>query len=160
MIEPIYEMRLNPNKIFIIIHKKSCRLVEFQCTIRIEFKPHFPSVERGHHSSPVLEDPKGCTNRKALHRKRYSAAIESGACEMNKTIFDIDRYAGEGPQSALEKKLIEQYLSEAGYTIADLREMPIEQAQALMQKACRYASLKLAEVESKTKFRKDIEYGS
>lgn len=79
---------------------------------------------------------------------------------MNETIFDIDRCAGEGPQSALEKRLIEQYLKELGYTLADLRGMPDEQAQELMQEACRYASLKLAEVESKSKFRKDIEYSS
>lgn len=77
---------------------------------------------------------------------------------MNETAFDIDRCAGEGPQSALEKRLIGQYLSDRGYTLADLQEMPEEQAQALMQEACRYASLKLAEVESKSKFRKDIEY--
>lgn len=77
---------------------------------------------------------------------------------MNETAFETDRCAGEGPQSALEKRLIEQYLNEKGYTLTDLREMPEDQAQALMQEACRYASLKLADVESKTKFRKHIEY--
>ncbi|UCH58894.1 MAG: hypothetical protein JSV61_11830 [Anaerolineales bacterium] len=77
---------------------------------------------------------------------------------MKKNTFDVDRCAGEGPQSTLEKKLIEEYLIEKGYRMDDLHNMPEVQAKALMQEACRYASLKLAEVESKTKFRKDIHY--
>ncbi len=77
---------------------------------------------------------------------------------MKENSFDLDRCAGEGPQSTLEKKLIEAYLAEKGYHMDDLQEMPEEQAKALMQEACRSASLKLAEVESKTKFRKDIHY--
>jgi len=77
---------------------------------------------------------------------------------MNEINIDLERCAGEGPQSALEKKLIAEYLSAKGYRAEDLLDMPPEQAKALMQEACRYASLKLAEVESKTKFRKDIHY--
>ena len=77
---------------------------------------------------------------------------------MNEDAFDIDRCAGEGPQSALEKKLIAEYLVGKGYQIDDLATLPEAQAQALMQEACRYASLKLAEVESKTRFRKEIHY--
>lgn len=77
---------------------------------------------------------------------------------MNEIAFDMERCAGEGPQSALEKKLIAEYLSGKGYQPEDLLGLPEEQAKALMQEACRYASLKLAEVESKTKFRKDIHY--
>ncbi|HSF79812.1 MAG TPA: hypothetical protein VLA49_01175 [Anaerolineales bacterium] len=77
---------------------------------------------------------------------------------MEENAFDIDRCAGEGPQSALEKKLIAEYLAGKGYHMDDLQELPDEQARALMQEACHYASLKLAEVESKTKFRKDIQY--
>jgi hypothetical protein len=46
--------------------------------------------------------------------------------------------AAEGPQSALERKYIQ-----------------VEQ-QHLMREASKYASLKLAEVESRAKFRHDI----
>lgn len=77
---------------------------------------------------------------------------------MNKNLIDIERCAGEGPQSALEKRLIAEYLADKGYKAEDLQQMNPEQAKELMQEACRYASLKLAEVESKTKFRKDIQY--
>jgi len=77
---------------------------------------------------------------------------------MNEDTFDLERCAGEGPQSALEKKLIAEYLAGKGYQPDDLQDLPPEQAKALMQEACRYASLKLAEVESKTKFRKEIHY--
>ena len=77
---------------------------------------------------------------------------------MTENSFEIDRCAGEGPQSALEQKLIEEYLAEKGYRMEDLHALPEEQAKALMQVACRYASLKLAEVESKTRFRKEIHY--
>ncbi|UCH60004.1 MAG: hypothetical protein JSV61_00610 [Anaerolineales bacterium] len=77
---------------------------------------------------------------------------------MNEINIDMERCAGEGPQSALEKRLIAEYLSMKGYSTEDLVLMPEEQAKDLMQEACSYASLKLAEVESKTKFRKEIHY--
>jgi len=77
---------------------------------------------------------------------------------MNETILDIDRFAGEGPQSALEKRLIVEYLADKGCSVEDLARVDPEKAKVLMQEACRYASLRLAEVESKTKFRHDIHY--
>jgi hypothetical protein len=66
----------------------------------------------------------------------------------------------EGPQSALERKLIEEYLSEKGYHLSDLQALPEREARRLMREACRYASLKLAEVESRAQLRKEIHYPS
>ncbi len=70
------------------------------------------------------------------------------------------RYADEqlpkGPQSALERRFIKEYLREKGYQLEDLKRLPLKESKQLMTEACRYASLKLAEVESKAKFRKEI----
>jgi hypothetical protein len=62
----------------------------------------------------------------------------------------------EGPQSKLEKTLLEEYLRKQGYSLADLKTLPEEKAKALMVEACKYASLKLAQVESKAGFREKI----
>jgi len=61
-------------------------------------------------------------------------------------------------QSDLERQLISDYLEEKGFSRADLRNLPKDQARALMVEACRYASLKLAEVESRAQFRQKIRY--
>jgi hypothetical protein len=66
----------------------------------------------------------------------------------------------EGPQSALERKLIDEYLTEKGYHLSDLQALPEREARRLMREACRYASLKLAEVESRAQLRKEIHYPS
>jgi hypothetical protein len=66
----------------------------------------------------------------------------------------------EGPQSVLERKLIEEYLTEKGYRLSDLQALPERDARRLMREACRYASLKLAEVESRAQLRKEIHYPS
>ena len=62
----------------------------------------------------------------------------------------------KGPQSALERRFVKEYLHNKGYQLEDLKRLPVEQSKQLMTEACRYASLKLAEVESKAKFRKEI----
>lgn len=64
--------------------------------------------------------------------------------------------ATEGPQSALEIKLIHEYLEGKGYTLAQLDGLPDDEKEQLMREACLYASLKLAEVESRAKFRHEI----
>jgi hypothetical protein len=61
-----------------------------------------------------------------------------------------------GPQSALERRFIKEYLHNKGYQLEDLKKLPKEESTQLMIDACRYSSLKLAEVESKAKFRKEI----
>lgn len=69
--------------------------------------------------------------------------------EMNDSIRD-------GPQSKMEKTLLEQYLKSRGYTFKDLCDLPEDEAKSLMIEACRYASLKLAQVESAARFRETI----
>lgn len=61
-----------------------------------------------------------------------------------------------GPQTALERKYIEQYLLSQGYCLADMRSLPEEEAKRIMIGACKYASYKLAEVESRARFRQRI----
>jgi hypothetical protein len=68
----------------------------------------------------------------------------------------IDECFSEGPQSALERCFIIEYLQEKGYTLEDLAKLPKEEAKKLMRGACQYASLKLAEVESRAVFREQI----
>jgi hypothetical protein len=62
----------------------------------------------------------------------------------------------EGPQWAMEKMLLEEYLAGRGYTLADLNKLPEAVASTLMAEACRYASLKLAQVESTAHFREKV----
>jgi hypothetical protein len=69
---------------------------------------------------------------------------------------DVERCSSEGPQSALEKNIIQEYLSQKGHTLESLHKLPHDEAQRLMREACTYASLKLAEVESRARFRDEI----
>jgi hypothetical protein len=71
---------------------------------------------------------------------------------------DIDRCLADGPQSTLERMLLEAFLEGKGYTMESLKNLPPEQVQQLMKEACAYASMKLAEVESKAQFRREIHY--
>jgi hypothetical protein len=74
--------------------------------------------------------------------------------EMNQ--FDFTQSVTEGPQSAMEKMLLEEYLKSQGYTLKDLQNLPEEKAKTLRIKASQYASLKLAQVESSAHFRDKI----
>jgi len=62
----------------------------------------------------------------------------------------------EGPQSALERKFIQDYLQNKGHNRASISALPEEAAKALMREACLYASLKLAEIESRAHLRASI----
>ena len=64
--------------------------------------------------------------------------------------------AAEGPQSTLERNFIQEYLESKGYKLEDLRGLPEVKRELLMREACQFASLKLAEVESRAKFRQEI----
>jgi hypothetical protein len=64
--------------------------------------------------------------------------------------------AAEGPQARLEKMYLEEFLHGKGLSIEALRELPEEEARQIMKEACRYASMKLAEVEARAQLRKDI----
>jgi len=75
---------------------------------------------------------------------------------MPETDFDVDRCVGEGPETALEKHLVADFLLGKGYRMEDLHKLPAEKVRALMQEACKYASLKLADIEAKSTLRKTI----
>ena len=58
--------------------------------------------------------------------------------------------------AALERRLMKAYLLEKGFTLADLRKMTLEERKQLMREACLYASVRLANIEAISKFRKKI----
>ncbi len=74
------------------------------------------------------------------------------------TTLDLAGCASNGPQSALERKFIEEYLQSKGYRLADLHNLPKEDVKRLMTEACKFTSYKLAEMESRAKFREKIHY--
>lgn len=61
-----------------------------------------------------------------------------------------------GLQSSLERELISKYLVDQGFFLEDLETMSEEDAKNLMSEACRFASLKLAEMESRAHFRQKL----
>lgn len=69
--------------------------------------------------------------------------------------FETKR-AEEGPQSVMERMLLEEYLQGKGYSLATLHTLPEEKVKALMTEASNYASLKLAQAESTAHFREKI----
>lgn len=72
--------------------------------------------------------------------------------------LDLASCVSSGPQSALERKFIEEYLQSKGYRLTDLRELSKEEAKRLMTEACKFTSYKLAELESRAKFREKIHH--
>lgn len=62
----------------------------------------------------------------------------------------------EGPQSVLEKALLEEYLMNKGYSLVALITLPEAEAKALMIEACNFASVKLAQMESAAHMRESI----
>jgi hypothetical protein len=71
---------------------------------------------------------------------------------------DDEICAGEGPQSTLERKYVAEYLQSRGYRLEDVQRLDKTTAQQLMREACRYAALKLAELEAKGHLRKKIHF--
>lgn len=64
-----------------------------------------------------------------------------------------------GPEAELELLLIDQHLRSQGYaSMADLCTLPEEKHKQLMIEACKYATAKLAEIESRDRFNKEIHY--
>ena len=76
---------------------------------------------------------------------------------MSKVKAYQNQISSKNPHSNLERKLIADYLFRKGYRLSDLRKLPDQEAKRLMGKACLFASLKLAEIESRSKFRQKIE---
>jgi hypothetical protein len=77
---------------------------------------------------------------------------------MNGLSFSKERngYPKDGLKATLEKKYIEEYLHSRGYRRKDLKKLTTEVARQLMIEASIYASLKLADIESRSHFRKII----
>lgn len=69
---------------------------------------------------------------------------------------DPDRLLAEGPQSLLERTLIAEYLLGKGYLLSELKGLSPAVAKSLMREACRFAALRLAEIEAKAEFRQKI----
>lgn len=60
------------------------------------------------------------------------------------------------PQATLERALIAEYLLGKGYLVSDLKGLPRPVAKRLMKEACRFATLRLAEIESRDQFQHKI----
>jgi hypothetical protein len=67
-------------------------------------------------------------------------------------------YHAKAPHAALEQALIQEYLKNKGYSQADLKQLPPQKSRRLMIAACQYASLKMAEIESRVGFRHKIHH--
>ena len=61
-------------------------------------------------------------------------------------------------QSTLEHQLTMDFLPEKGFRLVDLKELPDNLAKELMTEASAYASLKLAEIEARSGFRRKIHF--
>jgi hypothetical protein len=66
----------------------------------------------------------------------------------------------ENPKADLELMYIDEYLHEKGYSIKELDTLPAEQATRLRTEASQFASLKLAELESRARLRAKIHTAS
>ena len=60
------------------------------------------------------------------------------------------------PTADLELLYIDEYLHEIGYSMRELDALPEKEATRLMTEASQYASLKLAELESRARLRTKI----
>lgn len=59
----------------------------------------------------------------------------------------------------LERAYLEQYLQGLGFSLASLTSLPPEQATQLMKSASLYASMRLAEVETRSHLVEDMHGG-
>ncbi len=66
--------------------------------------------------------------------------------------MDPDVEKTSDPEASLERSFIEEFLKAGGHSLAELHDLPHEQATALMKEASRYASSRLAEVATRAHF--------
>jgi hypothetical protein len=65
----------------------------------------------------------------------------------------------ESPQAPLEMMFIDEYLQNKGFSsMKALCNLPENEAKKLLIDACKFASLKLAEIESRIRFKEEIHY--
>jgi hypothetical protein len=69
----------------------------------------------------------------------------------------LKRRNTNGQQSTLEHALIADYLLAKGYLMSELKDLPVDEARQLMTEACRFAGLRLAEIEARARFRRNIQ---
>lgn len=67
-----------------------------------------------------------------------------------------ERAAGDDPVARLERAFIAEFLERHGHTLATVRQLPPEEANALLKEASVYASGRLTEVEARAHFVSDI----
>jgi hypothetical protein len=78
---------------------------------------------------------------------------------MKPSSSEEDKPGFESPQAPLEQMFIDEYLKGKGYnSIKELCHLPENEAKQLMIDACRFASGKLAEIESRAGFQQKIHY--
>jgi len=70
-----------------------------------------------------------------------------------------DRPTDHDPLAQLEQTFIVEFLARRGHSLSTLRDLPKEQADALLREASLYASGRLTEVESRAHFVDDIHHG-
>jgi len=63
-----------------------------------------------------------------------------------------DEQLMEDPNALLERAIIEEYFRSRGLTPETLEHLPKRTKKKLMTEACRYASLKLSELEARAHF--------
>ena len=75
---------------------------------------------------------------------------------MSDPIFSYVQPETEDIHAFLEKTLIETYLKGKGHTLDELQDLPEMESRQLMKEASTYASSKLAEVELRAHFVKEL----
>lgn len=61
------------------------------------------------------------------------------------------------PHGPLEFALIDEFLAERGHTLRSVHSLPLPEREQLMRRAASYATLRLAEIESRAHFVDDLE---
>lgn len=77
---------------------------------------------------------------------------------MKVKLFKINPKFAENRESRLEQLLIAEFLRSRGYHRSDLPKLPESKRKPLMIEACQYASVRLANIEAKSKFTQTIKY--
>ncbi len=63
-----------------------------------------------------------------------------------------NRHLTNKRDAGFERSLIEEYLLGKGYRRSDLKNLPVVQRKELLKEASIYASLKMADIEARSKF--------
>jgi hypothetical protein len=69
---------------------------------------------------------------------------------MSGKAIDPNRLFAGNPQTLLEGTLVAEYLFSRGYLMSEIKELPPQVAKSLMWEACRFAALRLVEIEAKS----------